>query len=95
MKGSPVSIPTLGGWHIIMRRSDHTVFELPWGSYKNGFGDPSSSFWIGNDIIHELTKNTSRLRIIMKNTLGEYMQADYDSFYVADEMDRYRLSVSG
>ena len=32
-------------------------FHLPWGDYKEGFGDLNGEFWLGNEIVHQLTKD--------------------------------------
>lgn len=34
-------------------------FNRSWTDYKNGFGSPDTDFWIGNDIIHNLTSHVS------------------------------------
>ncbi|XP_074840262.1 fibroleukin [Carettochelys insculpta] len=86
-----------GGWTVIQMRQDgSTNFNRTWNDYKNGFGNLSGEFWLGNDKIHLLTKSKDmQLRIELEdfNDIREY--AKYEQFYVASEYLKYRLSVSG
>lgn len=91
-----------GGWTVIQRRQDGSVdFLLDWNSYKNGFGQLVGEHWLGNDNIHLLTNLvTSELRIDMKwinpaTAQEEAKYAQYSTFKIADESDKYRLTVGG
>ena len=52
-----------GPWLTFQRRVDTTDFDKNWNAYKEGFGNRSKSFWLGNDNIHALTKNGANLRV--------------------------------
>ncbi|XP_056017016.1 ficolin-2-like [Ostrea edulis] len=86
-----------GGWTIIQKRQDGlTDFYRNWTDYKNGFGDPSKSYWIGNDAIHNLTTtNNQELRVDISTFDGEILYALYSSFEVGNETSKYKLNVSG
>ncbi|KAK2146152.1 hypothetical protein LSH36_628g00017 [Paralvinella palmiformis] len=87
-----------GGWAVIMRRKDGSVdFHRDWINYKNGFGSPEGEFWIGNEIIHQLTsdRHTYTLRVDMTNYEGESLFAKYSQFSVGSESEKFILHVSG
>ncbi|XP_009667740.2 fibroleukin [Struthio camelus] len=86
-----------GGWTLLQRRQDgSTNFNRTWNEYKNGFGNLSREFWLGNDKIHLLTKSQEmQLRIELEDFNGIREYAKYQHFYVANEYLKYRLSVHG
>uniref|UniRef100_A0ACB8FQX7 Uncharacterized protein n=1 Tax=Sphaerodactylus townsendi TaxID=933632 RepID=A0ACB8FQX7_9SAUR len=86
-----------GGWTVIQIRQDgSTNFNRTWNEYKNGFGNLSGEFWLGNDKIHLLTKTKEmQLRIELEDLNGVREYAKYEQFYVANEFLKYRLSISG
>ncbi|XP_061176990.1 ficolin-2-like [Saccostrea echinata] len=86
-----------GGWTTIQRRQDGTTdFYRTWSEYKQGFGDPSKNYWIGNDAIYELTRNKDQeLRVELQRFNGDKAYAKYSTFYVGDEGSKYILTVSG
>ncbi|XP_059173820.1 fibrinogen-like protein A [Physella acuta] len=45
-----------GAWIIMQRRFKFDVnFKRTWADYKNGFGSLDGDFWLGNDLISQLT----------------------------------------
>ncbi|XP_062620880.1 fibrinogen-like protein A isoform X2 [Saccostrea cucullata] len=86
-----------GGWTVIQRRQDiSTDFYRTWSEYKEGFGEPSTNYWIGNDAIYELTKNKDQeLRVELQSFDGAEAYAQYSTFHVGDKYNKYVLTVSG
>lgn len=77
-----------GVWTIIQRRrkQDNISFHRSWISYKKGFGNLENSFWLGNDYIHEITKQTSELKI--STSMG---QTRYANFFIQSENKSYKI----
>ena len=86
-----------GGWTVFQRRLDGSVdFYLGWESYKNGFGDLHGEFWLGNKNLHRLTAaDDVILRVDLEDFDGNRAYAEYTTFKVADEADKYRLLIGG
>ena len=86
-----------GGWTVFQRRLDGSVdFYLGWESYKNGFGDLHGEFWLGNKNFNRLTAaDDVILRVDLEDFDGNRTNAEYTTFKVADEVDKYRLLIGG
>ena len=86
-----------GGWTVFQKRLDGSVdFFLGWESCKYGFGNPNSEFWLGNDNLHHLTDSDDvMLRVELEDFEGNITYAEYTTFKVADEADKYRLLIEG
>ncbi|NXW70218.1 FCN1 protein, partial [Hirundo rustica] len=82
-----------GGWIVFQRRWDGSVdFLRDWDSYKRGFGNQLTEFWMGNDNIHFLTSlGPCELRIDLRDFENNYYFAKYASFRVLGESEKYRL----
>lgn len=83
-----------GGWTVFQKRVDGSVdFYRRWNDYVQGFGDPATNYWLGLELIHQMTKRdspTSFLAIGEKGdgTVREIIQSD---FSIGDESTNYRL----
>ena len=71
-------------------------FYLDWDNYKEGFGDLTHEFWIGNDKLHYFTSQSRyELRVDLVNRDGAPYYAKFDNFRINDESDNYRLVELG
>ena len=68
-----------------------------WAEYKVGFGDPSGNYWLGNDLLSQLTANYRyKLRFdLQQHYTGNWFYAEYSTFRVLSEADNYTLLVGG
>ncbi|XP_068188400.1 tenascin-like isoform X2 [Antennarius striatus] len=83
-----------GGWTVFQRRKDGSVnFFRGWKDYVKGFGDLSGEFWLGLDVLHNLTTATKMsLRVDLRDA-DESAFAKYARFEVGRR--NYRLTVGG
>ncbi|XP_028390980.1 ryncolin-1-like [Dendronephthya gigantea] len=83
------------GWTVFQRRQDGSQdFFLGWSDYKAGFGNLSGEFWLGLEKIHRLSKSSQNvLRVDLMDFNGTERYAEYGTFSVADESDKYRLNI--
>lgn len=84
-----------GGWTVFQRRLNGSVdFYRGWQDYKHGFGDVTGEYWLGLDRIRRLTTALrNELRIDMSDTAGNTKYAQYNTFAVGSEQQRYILSI--
>ncbi|XP_038059562.1 fibrinogen-like protein A [Patiria miniata] len=82
-----------GGWIVIQRRQDGSVnFYRDWADYQVGFGNFSGEFWIGNDILRNLTAlGTWQLRVDLVDWDNVMTYAEYGQFGVSGT--NYQLTV--
>ncbi|XP_062615998.1 fibroleukin-like, partial [Saccostrea cucullata] len=86
-----------GGWTAIQKRVTGSLrFNRTWTEYKNGFGAPEQDNWVGNDVIHKLTKESiSSLYVSITLQNGTTLYEMYDGFSVSDEAGKYQLFLAG
>ena len=73
------------------------VFNRVWAEFKVGFNDTRGNYWLGNELLHQLTHNGRyRLRFdLQERTNLSWYYAEYSSFVVLSEAYNYMLLVSG
>ncbi|MBN3295248.1 TENA protein, partial [Amia calva] len=85
-----------GGWIVFQRRMNgKTNFFRFWKDYRDGFGNLTEEFWLGNKALHLLTREGAvSLRVDLRAE-GQAVHALYSSFNVTSEHQHYRLTVGG
>jgi len=68
-----------------------------WAEYKVGFNDTRGNFWLGNDLLHQLTASGRyKLRFdLQERNNGSWYWAEYSRFIVTSEASNYLMHVSG
>ena len=82
---------------MIQSRFNGSVnFYNNWDDYKNGFGTLETEFWLGYDYIYLLMKqHDQKLMIELTNPAGQVKYVTYYQFWIEDENDWYKLTVTG
>uniref|UniRef100_A0A8D3BYH4 Fibrinogen C-terminal domain-containing protein n=2 Tax=Scophthalmus maximus TaxID=52904 RepID=A0A8D3BYH4_SCOMX len=85
-----------GGWTVFQRRTNgKTDFYRTWSEYSAGFGNLSEEFWLGNELLHNLTSvGPVSLRVDMQSG-NDTAYAHYANFSIDSEERHYTLTVSG
>ena len=79
---------------LIQQNDGSGGFNRPWAEYKVGFGDPSGNYWLGNDLLSQLTANNRyKLRFDLQSNYSNWYYAEYSTFRVLSEADNYTLQV--
>ena len=86
-----------GGWTVIQRRTSvgkMENFHRSWTEYRFGFGRRNESFWLGNELINEMTSiDLQRLRIDYEILEGHKKIGNYEYFHVDNNDKEFSLSV--
>ena len=78
--------------------AERRVRRRSWAEYKVGFGYPSGNYWIGNELIHQLTANNRyklKFDLQQRNNPFNWYYAEYSTFIVHPESTNYTLQVAG
>ncbi|XP_076072123.1 techylectin-5B-like [Mytilus galloprovincialis] len=74
----------------------YLVSNNTWEVYKQGFGNVTGEFWLGNEAIHLISTNGKhKLHIGLELRNGSRFYADYFLFKVNNESSQYLLNVTG
>ena len=78
----------------IQRRFDGSVdFQRTFTEYERGFGDVEGSYWLGNELIYDLTKIKNRTLLVEFEALdGEKNNTKFSNFILDGPHTHYGLS---
>ncbi|XP_022103921.1 fibrinogen C domain-containing protein 1-A-like, partial [Acanthaster planci] len=87
--------PDYGGWIVFQRRLDGSVnFTRSWTKYRDGFGNWTGEFWLGNQKLRQLTsKNRWKLRIDLEDDQAEHQTYQAKGFSISG--DKYTWTHGG
>jgi len=82
---------------LIQQNVDGTnFFNRSWAEFKVGFNNTKGNYWLGNDLLSQLTLNGRyKLRIDLQANNDTWYYAEYSSIVVMNEASNYQLRVSG
>ncbi|XP_017694644.1 PREDICTED: fibrinogen-like protein 1-like protein [Lepidothrix coronata] len=87
---------THGGWTVIQRNQRDTpvTWAESWSTYKFGFGNVRTEYWLGTEYIHQIAKQkVYQVRFVIQDSADTISFADYNLFSVEDESHGYRLRL--
>jgi len=71
-------------------------FNRSWAEFKVGFNDTDGNYWLGNDLLSQLTLSRRyKLRFDIQARNLSWFYAEYSEFNVYEESRNYTLHVSG
>ena len=73
-------------------------FNRSWAEFKIGFNDSRGNYWLGNDLLSQLTAtNRYKLKFDLQSyrNHSSWYSAEYSAFTVLPEAYNYRLRVAG
>ncbi|XP_062612447.1 ficolin-1-like, partial [Saccostrea cucullata] len=83
------------GWTVFQWRQPLTEnFTRNWEEYKNGFGNVNGEFWLGNEIVHLLTKpHRTLFHIGISSKNGSSWYERFDDMKLASEAQKYMITL--
>jgi len=75
-----------------------SVFNRSWAKYKAGFNDSRGNYWLGNDLLSQLTRSGRykvKFDLQSRRNTSNWYSAEYSTFIVHPESSNYRLEVTG
>ena len=72
-------------------------FNRSWEEFKVGFNDTNGNYWLGNDLLSQLTVSGQyklRFDLQSRSNTSIWYWAEYSTFRVLSEMDNYELNVA-
>jgi len=84
---------------MIQQNTDNgsALFNRAWAEYKVGFNDSGGNYWLGNDLLSQLTL-TGRYKLkfdLQSRKNNNWYYAEYSTSTVQSESSNYTLHVSG
>ncbi|NXS75115.1 FGL1L protein, partial [Pandion haliaetus] len=85
-----------GGWTVIQRNRQSTeiTWAESWSTYKYGFGNLHTEYWLGTEYIHQISRQkVYQVRFVIWDATDNVKFADYNLFSLEDESHGYRLRL--
>ena len=86
-----------GAWMVIQRRYGNLTldFSRTWREYRNGFGNLTKEFWLGNTFLRRLTSNDyCQLLVELEDVTGMVHNVAYGGFEIDTVKNSYKITVA-
>ena len=85
-----------GGWMAFQRRFNGSVkFRRNWNEYKEGFGNHDGEYWLGNDLLHELTSLRRHDLFVIATNFSDVSQTKrFSDFTIGSEQEKYKFDYA-
>jgi len=82
---------------LVQQNVDESDFyNRSWEEFKVGFNDSRGNYWLGNELLHQLTvKNPYKLRFDLQDRNYSWYYGEYSAFVLYSEALGYKMVVSG
>ena len=73
-------------------------FNRSWEEFKVGFNDSRGNYWLGNELLHQLTSSTGRYKLrfdLQARANLSWYYAEHSWFQVEPEQTNYTLRAGG
>ena len=73
-------------------------FNRSWAEFKVGFNDSNGNYWLGNELLSQLTLNNRyklKFDLQSRSNFSNWYHAEYSTFRVLTETSNYELVVAG
>ena len=73
------------------------IFHRSWQAYKLGFNDSRGNYWLGNDLLSQLTltgRYKLRFDLQSRSNTSNWYYAEYSTFTELPEANKYRMLVA-
>ncbi|XP_010022682.1 PREDICTED: fibrinogen beta chain-like [Nestor notabilis] len=81
------------GWTVIQRNRQSTeiTWAESWSTYKYGFGDVHTEYWLGTEYIHHITKQkVYQVRFVIQDSQGQQVHNNMKFSTKDRDQDTYR-----
>jgi len=75
-----------------------SFFNRSWSEFKVGFNDSHGNYWLGNELLSQLTVNNRyklKFDLQSRSNTSNWYYAEYSTFRVLTEAYNYELQVAG
>jgi len=83
---------------LIQQNVGTKAFNRSWAEFKVGFNDSSGNYWLGNELLSQLTVNNGyklKFDLQSRSNTSNWYYAEYSTFRVLTEAYNYELQVAG